>query len=156
MSANDILFVTLCFRTNFILLTNRFSNDIHPPLLYQLFQPNPFAASCIKLPPVQIPKLDGDPLAFHAWIYIFEASVHDNRSISRTQGITYLQNLVSGKAKDLIRGYSCNPASNNVALAELESRFGSLQHLVTANIRCLQSWQKISSLNHTLVKFSHF
>ena len=117
---------------------------------------HPFAASCIKLPPVQIPKFDGDTLAFHDWINIFEASVHENRSISQTHRITYLQNSVSGKAKDLIRGYSCNPAFYNVALAELESRFGSPQHVVTAYIRRLESWQKMSSLNHTLVSFSTF
>ena len=88
--------------------------------------------ACIKLPPIQIPKFDGDPLAFHDWINIFKASVHDNTSISQTHRITYLQNSVSGKAKDLIRGFSCNPAFYNVALAELESRFGSPQHNVTA------------------------
>ena len=43
---------------------------------------HPCAASCIKLPPVQTPKFDGDPLAFHDWINIFKASVHGNRSIS--------------------------------------------------------------------------
>ena len=67
----------------------------------------PFAASCIKLPPVQIPKFDRVPHAFYDWINIFKASVHDNRSVSQTQLITYLQNSISGKAKDLIRGYSC-------------------------------------------------
>ena len=117
---------------------------------------HPLAVSCIKLPPVQIPKFDGDPLAFHDWINIYKASVHDNRSISQTHRITYLQNSVSGKTKDLIRGYSCNPAFYNVALAELESRFGSPQHVVKAYIRRLGSWQKKSSLNHTLVSFSTF
>ena len=58
---------------------------------------HPFAASCKKLPPVQIPNFDGDPLAFHDWINIFKASVHENRSISQTHRITYLQNSVSGK-----------------------------------------------------------
>ena len=126
------------------------------PIVPVVSTQHPFAASCIKLPPVQIPKFDGDPLAFHDWISIFKASVHENRSISQTHRITYLQNSVSGKAKDLIRGYSCNPAFYNVALAELESRFGSPQHVVTAYIRRLESWQKMSSLNHTLVSFSTF
>ena len=103
---------------------------------------HPFPASYIKLPPVQISKFDGDPLAFHDWINIFKASVHENRSISQTHRITYLQNSVSGKAKDLIRGYSCNRAFYNVAVAEFESRFGSPQHVVTAYIRRLESWQK--------------
>ena len=75
----------------------------HPPPQY-------VSNACIKLPPIQIPQFDGDPLAFHDWINIFKASVHENTSISQTHRVTYLQNSVSGKAKDLIRGYSCNPA----------------------------------------------
>ena len=167
----------ICFATNTEWLTRTFPNPATecPPMLQPLCinQPiqqsitsaptvpvvstqHPFAASCIKLPPVQIPKFDGDPLAFHDWIIIFKASVHENRSISQSHRITYLQNSVSGKAKDLIRGYSCTPAFYNVALAELESRFGSPQHVVTAYIRRLESWQKMSSLNHTLVSFSTF
>ena len=66
--------------------------------------------ACIKLPPIQIPQFDGDPLAFHDWINIFKAYVHENTSISQTHRITYLQNSVSGKTKDFIRGYSCKPA----------------------------------------------
>ena len=62
----------------------------------------------------------------------------------------------AGKATDIIRGYSCNPAFYNDALAELESRFGSLQHVVTSSIRRLESWQKMSWLSHTLVSFSAF
>ena len=127
-----------------------------PPAVPVVSDQNPFAASCIKLPHVQIPKFDGDSLAFHDWINIFKASVHDNTSISQTHRITYLQNSVSGKAKDLIRSYSCNSAFYKVGLAELESRFGSPQHVVTTYIRRLKSWQKMSSLNHTLVFFSTF
>ena len=110
----------------------------HPPPQY-------VSNACIKLPPIQILKFDGDPLAFHDWINNFKASVHDNTSITQTQRITYLQNSVSGKAKDLIRGYSCNPVFYNVALAELESRFGSPQHIVTAYQHRLENWAHISS-----------
>ena len=56
---------------------------------------HPFSAACIKLAPVQIPKSDGDLLAFHDWINFLNASVHDNRSISQTHRSTYPQNLVS-------------------------------------------------------------
>ena len=119
----------------------------HPP-------PQCVNNACIKLLPIQIPKFDGDPLAFHDWNIIFKASVHDNTSISQTHRITDLQNSVSGKAKDLIRGYSCNPAFYNVALAELESRIGSPQHIVTAYTHRLENWDHISSQNpHTLVSF---
>ena len=95
----------ICFATNTKWITRTFPNPATecPPMLqpHCINQPiqqsvtsapivpvvstqHPFAASCIKLPPVQIPKFDGDPLAFHDWINIFKASVHENRSISQT------------------------------------------------------------------------
>ena len=112
---------------------------------------------CIKLPPIQIPKFNGDPLAFHDWINIFKAMVHSNHSITQTHRITYLQNSVTGRAKDLIRGYSCNPALYDVALAELQSHFGSPQHVVSAYIKRLESWSRITTQNpHTLVSFATF
>ena len=88
---------------------------------------------------------------------IFKASVHENTSISQTNRITYPQNSASGKSKDLIRGYSCKPSFYNVAMAELESRFGSPQHIVTAYIHRLENWALITSQNpHTLVSFFAF
>ena len=75
----------------------------HPP-------PQNVSNACIKPPPIQITKFDGDPLAFQDWINIFKASVHENTSKPQTRQITYLQNSVSGKAKDVFRGNSCNPA----------------------------------------------
>ena len=55
-----------------------------------------------KLPPLQLPMLDGDPLQYHDWINIFKA-VNSKLSITDTHRITYLQNSVSGAAKDLIK-----------------------------------------------------
>ena len=88
---------------------------------------------------------------------IFKATVHTNHSITQTHRITYLQNSVTGRAKDLIRGYSCNPALYDVALAELHSHFGSPQHVVNAYIKRLESWSRVSSQDpHTLVSFTTF
>ena len=39
---------------------------------------------------------------------MFNATVDSNTTISDTHRITYLQNAVTGKAKELIKGYSCN------------------------------------------------
>ena len=113
--------------------------------------------ACIKLPPIQIPKFNGDPIAYHDWINIFKATVHTNHSITQTHRITYLQNSVIGRAKDLIRGYSCNPVFYDVALAELHSHFGSPQNVVNAYIKRLESWSRVTSKDpHTLVSFTTF
>ena len=39
----------------------------------------------VKLPPIQIPSFDGNPLAFHDWLNIFNATVDSNTTISDTQ-----------------------------------------------------------------------
>ena len=52
---------------------------------------------------------DGDPFQYHDWINTFKATVHSNLSVTDTHRITYLQNSVSGPAKDIIKGYSYNP-----------------------------------------------
>ena len=73
--------------------------------------------------------------------------VHQYFLLSQPHRITYIQNSVSGKAKDLIRGYSFNHADYNNALAKLESVFGSPQHIVPAYIHRLENWTHISTQN---------
>ena len=88
---------------------------------------------------------------------IIKATVHTNHLITQTHRITYLQNSVTGRAKDLIRGYSCNPAFYDVALAELHSHFASPQLVVNAYIKRLETWSRVSSQDpHTLVSFTTF
>ena len=77
----------------------------------------------VKSPPIQIPSFDGNTLAFHDWLNMFNATVDSNTTISDTHRITYLQNAVTGKAKELIKGYSCNPVFYKPALQDLKSRF---------------------------------
>ena len=77
--------------------------------------------------------------------------------ITISHRITYFQHSVTGRAKDVIRGYSCNPAFFDVPLAELQSDFGSPQHVVNAHIKRLESWSRVTSQNpHTVVSFTTF
>ena len=58
----------------------------------------------IKLPPLSIPHFNGNPLQYHEWINNFFSMVHNNTGKTDTHRITYLQNSVSGKAKQIIEG----------------------------------------------------
>ena len=78
----------------------------------------------IKLPPLKLQNFNGDPIHFHEWINNFNTMIHNNPSITDTHRITYLQNSVSGKAKDLIHAYSCDPSYYQTALNELIRHFG--------------------------------
>ena len=67
--------------------------------------------------------------------------IHKNTSITETHLITYLQNSVSGKAKDLIHAYSCDPSYYQTALNELIRHFGDCTIIVSAFINQLKHWQ---------------
>ena len=83
--------------------------------------------------------------------------VHNNISITDTHRITYLQNSVSGKAKDLIHAYSCDPSYYNTALNEIMSRFGEPSVVVNAFINQLESSKCNNSYNkQSFIAFSSF
>ena len=95
----------------------------------------------IKLPPLTIQTFNGNPLKYHEWINKFFCLVHNNTSITDTHRITYLQNAVTGKTKDVIQAYSCDPAYYSTALNELMSYFGDPTIVVNAFINQLENWK---------------
>ena len=95
----------------------------------------------IKLPPLKLQNFNGDPLHFHEWINNFYSVLHHNTSITVTRQLTYLQKSVSGKAKDSIHAYSCDPSYYQTALNELINQFGDLNIVVNAVVNQLENWQ---------------
>ena len=87
----------------------------------------------------------------------FFSMVHNNTGITDTHRIAYLQNSVSGKAKQIIESYSCNPAYYETALNELMNHFGDPSVVVSACINQLESWHATDSNNKkSFVAFSNF
>ena len=83
--------------------------------------------------------------------------VHNNTGITDTHRITYLQNSVSGKAKQIIESYSCNPAYYETALNELMNHFGDPSVVVSAFINQLESWHTTDSNNKkSFIAISNF
>ena len=66
--------------------------------------------------------------------------VHNITSFTDTHRITYLQNSVVGKSKEMIQAYSCDLAYNPIALKELMDQFGDLHLVVNAFIDQMESW----------------
>ena len=79
--------------------------------------------------------------------------VHNSTGITDTHRITYLQNSVSGKAKQIIESYSYNPAYYETALNELMNHFGEPSVVVSAFINQLESWHANDSNNKSFVAF---
>ena len=82
--------------------------------------------------------------------------IHNNTSITDTHRITYLQNCVSGKAKDLIHAYSCDPSYYQTALNELIRHFGDRTVVVIAFINQLENWQINFQNKQSFIDFSSF
>ena len=87
---------------------------------------------------------------------MFNATVDSNTTISDTHRITYLQNAVTGKAKELIKGYSCNPVFYKPELEDLKSRFGDTFIVVNAYIKPLEKWPAATKSRHFFVSFAAF
>ena len=83
--------------------------------------------------------------------------VHNNNGITDTHRITYLQNSVSGKAKQITESYSCNPAYYETALIDLKNHSGTPSVVVSAFINKLESLHA-TDLNDkkSFVAFSNF
>ena len=108
----------------------------------------------LKLTPVKLQNFNRDPLHFHEWINNFHSMIHHNTSITDTHRITYLQNSESGKAKDLIHAYSCDPSYYQAALNHLINHFCDRTIVVNALINQLK---KLASQSSEQAKFyCHF
>ena len=110
----------------------------------------------IKLPPLKLQNFNGDPLHFNEWINNFYSMIHHNPSITDAHRITYPQNSVSGKAKDLIHAYSCDPSYYQTALNELINHFGDRSIVVIAFIIQLENWQVNHQNKQSFIAFSSF
>ena len=92
-------------------------------------------------------------LHFQEWI---STMVRNNTSIPDTHRITYLQNSLSGKAKDLVHAYSCDPSFYQTALNELLQHFSDCTINFNAFNNQLENWQKNYQNKQSLLAFSLF
>ena len=68
-----------------------------------------------------------------------------------------MQNAVTGKEKDVIQAYSCDPADYSTALNELMSYFGDPTIVVNAFINQLENWKSTNDYNkQNVVAFASF
>ena len=95
-------------------------------------------------------------MAYHDWINMFQAIVDRNHTASDTHRMTYLQDSVSGKAKSLFKGYSCNPAFNKAALRYLQNHFGDSNYIVNAFNQQIETWPSSTSNNRSVVSIASF
>ena len=96
--------------------------------------------SPFKLPDIKLDRFDGNPLRWPDWFAMFQSAIDNNKRLSESEKLTYLQTLVSGSAKEAISFYSCNPLFYKTAVEELRRRFGHPKHIVKSFISELQKF----------------
>ena len=83
--------------------------------------------------------------------------VQNKTSLTDTHRITYLQNSVVGKTKEIIQAYSCDPANHAVALKELMDPFEDPSVSVNTFINRLEAWHPNNDHNkQNFVSFASF
>ena len=93
------------------------------------FDPSELVAT-LNLPKVEKPKFNGDPLQYHAFIYVFGESV-DRVNCSDSFKLTRLLQYTTGMARQSIASCVMLPVQGGYrkALKILEDRFGN-EHLI--------------------------
>ena len=82
--------------------------------------------------------------------------IHNNTSIIDTHRITYLQNSVYGKAKELIHAYSCGSTYHQTALNEIIRHFGDRTIIVNEFNNQLENWQVNFKNKQSFIAFPSF
>ena len=92
----------------------------------------------IRLPKLELPLFNGEPLEWHPFWDCFEAAIHTNPSLTNVQRLTYLRSKVKGEAARVI-------SSHIQALVDLPKPSNKLSSLrlfhdtVESHICCLES-----------------
>ena len=83
-----------------------------------------------RLPREEIPLFSGDPLQFQTFWEIFDSSIHSNTSLAPINKFSYLNTLLTGKAKDALNRLELTSGNYYEAVAILKSHFGDTQVVI--------------------------
>ena len=98
------------------------------------------------LPEWKLSQYNGDPLQRHEWYGQFKSAI-DSQSLTDDVKLTYLKNLVTGKAKMAIAEFAYCGATYKDALRTLERKFCQPQVVVSAHLYKLNSFPPLKMHN---------
>ena len=106
--------------------------------------PSPFQSNFkSSLPKLKVPEFSGDPLEWPSFISLFKCLVHD-QPITDTQRMTYLQESLTGDAKDAIGGMLNHGHLYKTALLELEEQFGNEELVAGKYLNTVFTFPKVA------------
>jgi hypothetical protein len=102
-----------------------------------------------RLPKMQMPEFDGDPLAWQGFWDRYQVSIHNNARISEIDKFNYLKGCLKGEALAVISSLMLNSDNYKEAIQLLTSRFGNEQLLISCHMGSLLKISKIRSREST-------
>ena len=101
-----------------------------------------------KLPKLELPVFEGDPLQWQGFWDQFNVSIHQNEGISDVDRFNYLKRYLKGKALSTVTGLALSSDNYKEAINLLVERFGNPQVLISAHLDALIKVKKVTSLEH--------
>ena len=98
------------------------------------------------LPEWKLAQYSGDPLQWHEWYGQFKSAI-DSAPLTDDLKLTYLNTLVSGKAKTTIAEFAYSGTMYKDALKTLERKFGQPQTVVSAYLDKLANYPPVKMHN---------
>ncbi|XP_037778187.1 uncharacterized protein LOC119574962 [Penaeus monodon] len=94
----------------------------------------------VKLPKLELPKFKGDVTLWQSFWDQFKTHVHDS-DIPVIAKFSYLQSLLEGDAKGVVKGLAHTEANYQIACDMLKERFGRHEHIKFAHVQALLNYK---------------
>ena len=101
----------------------------------------------VKLPKLELSKLDGDIVNSQEFWDQFRIAIHKNDSFADIDKFTYSKLFLSDSALQSINGLSLNDTNYKEAIEILHERYGNKQELISAHIQKLWKLPRFKSSN---------
>ena len=101
----------------------------------------------MKLPRIELPKLNGDVLKFQNFWDQFEAAVHNNDDLPNVQKFTCLCSVLTGNALQTLEGFEVTGANYQPAVECLKHRFGRKRVIILSLVKSVIKMDAKSSVS---------
>ena len=101
----------------------------------------------LQLPKLNLPIFSGDYKSWLSFYDLFNASVHNNSSLSNSQKLYYLKSSLHGDPARLLKSLHITDANYNSARNMLEERYSNMRIIVRSHIHAMCSHPPVKSEN---------
>ena len=107
--------------------------------------PSFYSHNQVRLPKLELPKFNGDPLSYQNFWDSFNSAIHQNNSLDDAAKFNYLKGQLEGKARLAIQGLTLTSENYQSAIGILKQRFGDPQVIIKAHMDSLIAISPVTS-----------